>query len=674
MPKPNSIFGYLEGVAAHKPKRNLADHEKWTEAILPADADVGPMEGETSRRPVWYVGVAVSLLLLALGLRMAQLQIVGGSHNLALADGNRTRTKVIRAPRGIIYDRNHTILATNQPSYDITVVPQQLPRDAGARSREYADLGSLLGVNPADIQAKAEAVCKSKQADCLDTPIPQLAITDIDRDHALLFDQDSQRFGGFSLDVNPVRQYVDNGVLAQLLGYTGRVSADDLKDHPDYGPTDYIGKTGIEAQYESLLRGTDGGRQTEVDASGRPVKVLAEKTPQSGNSLVLSIDEDLQQHLAQALQDAMNADGAAHPTRAAGVAINPNTGEVLALVSLPTYDHNLFTKGISQADFTRLINDRAQPLFNKAIGGTYPTGSIIKPLVASAGLQSGTLTTARTINDIGYLVVANENDPNAPHQQFHSYEPGGFGIVNLFKAMTVSSNVFFMAVGGGYNGAIGHIVGIGVDRLTHYYRQFGLGQKTGIDLPGESQGVVPDRAWKQKTLGEPWYLGDTYNISVGQGNMQVTPLQMAVAISSIANGGKLIQPHVLDAVLDSSGQVVQKTQPQVIRQNFIDPANLELVRQAMRDVVSQPGGTACCFIEKQVPVHVAAKTGTAENGSSEAHAWFEAFAPYEDPQIVIVALVEHGGEGGFVAAPAVRQTLSWYFTQGAGKTMGPRSF
>ena len=674
MAKPNSIFGYLEGVASHKPKRNLGDHEKWTEAILPADAEVGPMEGETSRRPLWYVGAAIALLLVVLGLRMAQLQIVGGSHNLALADGNRTRTKVIRAPRGIIYDRNRTIIATNQPSYDVTVVPQQLPRNSKARSAEYSALGSLLGISAADIQEKAEAVCKNKQPDCLDTPIPQLAVTDIDRDHALLFDQDSQNFAGFSLDVNPVRQYMDNGAAAQLLGYTGRVSADDLKDHPDYGPTDYIGKTGLEAQYESLLRGADGGQQTEVDANGRPVKVLAQKTPRSGQSLVLSIDQDLQQHLAQALQDAMNADGAAHPTRAAGVAINPNTGEVLAMVSLPTYDHNLFAKGISQADFTRLINDRAQPLFNKAIGGTYPTGSIIKPLVASAGLQAGTLTTSSTINDIGYLDVANENDPNAPHQQFHSYEAGGFGPVSLFKAMAVSSNVFFMAVGGGYNGAIGHIVGLGVDRLTHYYRDFGLGAKTGIDLPGESAGLVPNRDWKKSTLGEPWYLGDTYNISVGQGNMQVTPLQMAVAISSIANGGKLIQPHILDEVLDANGQVVKKVQPDIIRQNFIDAANLAIVRQAMRGVVSTPGGTACCFIEKQVPVHVAAKTGTAENGSSEAHAWFEAFAPYEDPQIVIVALVEHGGEGGYVAAPAVRQTLAWYFTQGAGKTMGPRSF
>lgn len=240
--------------------------------------------------------------------------------------------------------------------------------------------------------------------------------------------------------------------------------------------------------------------------------------------------------------------------------------------------------------------------------------------------------------------------------------------------MAVSSNVFFMAVGGGYNGTIGHIVGLGVDRLTQYYRDFGLGAKTGIDLPGESAGLVPTRSWKQATLGEPWYLGDTYNISVGQGNMQVTPLQMAVAVSSIANGGKLIEPHLLDEVLGPDGQVVQKVQPKVLRQNFIDPANLQIVRQAMRGVVNQPGGTACCFIEKQVPVHVAAKTGTAENGSSEAHAWFEAFAPYEDPQIVIVALVEHGGEGGYVAAPAVRQTLAWYFTQGAGKTMGPRSF
>ena len=526
MARRNPIFGYLDSLAGSKKiKPGRGRHEEWVESILPADAEAGPVEESPNRQALWWFGGVVLVALLILGLRLVYLQIIDGNHNLALADGNSTRTTVIQAPRGLIYDRNHVLLAENQPSYDVTAVPQQLPTTSAARGQEYAALGQLLGVSATSIKTGAEVTCAPNAAPgCLDSPVSQLVVANISRNQALLFGQAALQFPGFNLDVNPVREYTDNNVLAQVLGYTGRVTAEDLKTHPTYGPTDFIGKTGLEYQYESYLRGIDGGQKTEVDASGHPVSVLASQSPIPGDNLTLSIDYALQQRLASDLQSAMTADTAAHPTEGAAVAMDPQTGEILAMVSLPTYNHNEFVQGISEADFSQLINNPAQPLFNKAISGVYPTGSIIKPLVASAAINEHTITTSTTIDDIGYLSVPNENDPSAPPQLFHSYEPGGFGIVNLMRAMAVSSNVFFMAVGGGYNGAIGHVTGLGVTELTKYYRLFGLGSKTGVDLPGESAGLVPDPSWKQKVLNEPWYLGDTYNISVGQGNMLVSQM------------------------------------------------------------------------------------------------------------------------------------------------------
>lgn len=663
----NRIFGYLESHGGRKARsRDLSKHEEWTAAILPADAEAGPLETPVNRRPLWYGAGLIMAALVLLGLRLFDLQVVSGGHNLALADGNLTRTQVISAPRGLIYDRNHVLLAQNQPSYDIVVVRQQLPIGTAARQKEYAALASLVGQDPTALAKTVQGNCpRSLISPCWESPVGQLAIPNITRDQALRFDQDNSSYPGFSLDVNPTRQY-NNEDLSPVLGYTGRVSAADLKNHPSYDSTDYIGETGLEAQYESLLHGINGAQQTEVDATGQAVRVLAQQAPVPGDNLVLAIDSALQSRLASDLQNAMNADTTAKPTEAAAVAMDPQTGEILAMVSLPSYDNNLFAKGISQSAFSALVDNKAQPLLNKAIQWAGPVGSIIKPLVASAALQQGTLTTSTTINDDGQ-VHPNGSAVNL-NGAFHDYVNTGFGVENLFKSMAISSNVFFMSVGGGGDG----IIGLGVDLLTHYYKLFGLGAKTGIDLPGEVPGVVPTPAWKETTLHQPWYLGDTYNISIGQGDIQITPIQMAVAISAVANGGKVLVPHILDAVTNAVGKVIEQVKPQVVRQGFISPQNIATVQQAMRDAVIFPYGTDCCYVEAEVPVDAAAKTGTAQNGSSEADAWFVTYAPYEDPQLVIVALIPNGGEGGYVTAPAIRQTMIWYFTQGAGKTEGPR--
>ncbi|HSX41203.1 MAG TPA: penicillin-binding protein 2 [Candidatus Saccharimonadales bacterium] len=653
-------------------KRDQGGHESWADAILPADAEAGTIETPTSRRSLYILVAAILVVAGLLVAQLVQLQVVQGQRNLGLAEGNRLRQKITRAPRGLIYDRHKKVLAQNLASFDITVIPSLLPKDEATRQQLYVKVGNLIGKPAAEIAAKSETDCVTaqlarkltqtqSQRECLSRVQPQLVAPNLERETALGFDQATTTVPGFSLDVNPIRQYGEDIGLSAILGYTGRASQQDLQNDRTYLPTDYVGKLGIEAYYEQVLRGQNGTEQTEVDASGRPVKVLASTPASAGSDIVLSIDSDLQKTLRDAITRQMQAAGS---KRASGIAINPNTGEVLAAVNAPSYDNNLFAGGISQKDYTKLVSDPGQPLFNKVMAGAFPTGSIIKPLIGSAALQEHVVSQDTTVNDTGSIVVTNKYDPNVKYT-YRSYEPGGLGVVNIFKAIAVSSDVYFFTVGGGY----GNIAGLGVNRLASYYQKFGLGRKPGIDIAEQTAGRVPTPEWKKKLSGESWTLGDTYNISIGQGDLLASPLQMAVAESAVANGGKVVKPHLLREVHDSLGRTTQTVKPEVLGQGFISPYNLDIIRSGMRQVVSASYGTACCFIEKQVPVAVAAKTGTAETdptGNRKPHAWFTAFAPYDNPQIEIVVLIENSGEGAQFAAPAVRETLAWCFSRPGG--------
>lgn len=653
-------------------KRDQGGHERWADAILPADAEAGIIETPTNRRPLIAVVALVVAASAVLAGQLFRLQIIEGQRNLGLAEGNRLRQKITRAPRGVIYDRSKNILAQNLAGFDVTVTPSLLPKDDQQRQALYGRVGSLLQMPAEDVARKAEGDCVATQNaakispqrakfDCLGAVQPRLIASNVDREAALNLDQSVTSVPGFSLDTNPIREYKDEGLLSAILGYTGRVNAEEVKKDPTYGPNDFIGKLGIERNYEELLKGQNGTEQTEVDATGRPVKLLGSKPSVSGSNVVLSVDMELQRKMTDAIQTQMNASGS---RQASGVALNPKTGEVLAAVNLPGYDNNLFAKGISQADYDRLLDDRAQPLFNKAIGGSYPVGSVIKPLIGSAALQEKVVGVNTSVEDKGALEVPNQYDPKITYT-FRSYEPGGLGVVNITRAIAVSSNVFFYTVGGGY----GNIKGLGVERLVKYYEKFGLGRKLGVDIPEETAGLVPSPASKKKATGEGWFLGDTFNISVGQGDLRASPLQMAAATAAVANGGTLYRPHFLREVQDPGGRTVQAVQPKIISKDFISPQNIETIRRAMRQVVDEPYGTACCQIKGSVPVSVGAKTGTAETdpgGNRKPHAWFTAFAPYEDPQIVIVVLIQNAGEGSKFALPAVRDTLAWCFTRPGG--------
>jgi penicillin-binding protein 2 len=646
-----------------KLSQELSKAEAWTEAILPADADAEATETETNRRPLAVFAVILGAVMVLLVLRLATLQLLSGSQNLAIANGNLLRTVDTRAPRGLIYDTNGNIIAKNQPAYDITVTPSELPASTTTKTALYAQVGAIIGMSTADVQAKAQATCSTELA-CSQSYQPQLVKPDVTQDQALLFDQDADQLTGFALDVNPTRQYVDVGnLLAPFLGYTGRINAAQLAANPSYQPTDLIGEGGLESSYESTLKGQDGKEQTEVDATGKPVKTLASQPSVAGNNIVLSIDQGLEQEMANDIQAEMVA---SHAPRAAGVAVNPNTGAILAAVSLPTYDNNEFAQGISQTDYNQLINNPGQPLFNKVIDGEYPSGSIIKPLVASAALQEGVINTSTVIVDAGKLVVPNENNPAAPPAVYNGWDLAGLGPMKVFSALAESSDIFFYTVAGGFTNFTHYL---GITKLAHYYQLFGLGSKTGVDLPDENAGRVPTPAWKKAFSNEDWYLGDTYNTAIGQGDLLVTPLQMAMATSVVANGGNLLKPYFVSRITDASGKTVQTTKTTVTRSGFISPQNLAIVRQGMLATTQDPKGTACCRIKAEVPVLVGGKTGSAETNTAagvQPEAWFSAFAPYNNPQIVIVIFLEKAGEGADYAAPAAREILKYYFTQGAG--------
>jgi penicillin-binding protein 2 len=670
------IFGIgTEGHSSDKKlklNKELSKAEEWNQVILPADATAEASEDYTNKSTLITIAVIVTALSILMIGRLIVLQIIDGTHNLSIADGNLLRSVNTRAPRGIIYDSSGNIIAKNIPAYDITVTPSQLPRDKNSLRTIYESVGKIIGMSEQDVRSKANLTCSTEIA-CSLSYEPQLVKPNISQEQALLFEQESANLKGFALDVNAIRHYDDVGsLLSPFLGYTGRINPTELSKNSSYQPNDLVGKGGLEGEYEPILRGRDGANQTEVDATGKPIKTLASVPATAGKNIQLTIDQGLEAEMAKDIEAEMKA---SNSHRAAGVAINPNTGAILASVSLPTYDNNSFAKGISQSEYNALLANPGQPLFDKVIDGEYPSGSIIKPLSASAALQENVITPTTVINDRGKLVVPNENDASAPPAVYNGWDVGGLGPMTVLSAIAQSSDIFFYTIAGGFNNLIsgsGYTnfpSPLGISRLTHYLNLFGLGSRTGVDVPDENAGVIPTPAWKNKVLGESWYLGDTYNTSIGQGDLLVTPLQMAMATSVIANGGNLLKPYFVQKVTDSLGNTIKETIPQIIRSGFVSPQNLAVVRQGMLETTQNNLGTGCCKIRTEVPVLVGAKTGSAQTDTAVGgvpEAWFSAFAPYNNPQIVIIIFVEKAGEGADFAAPAARSILTYYFTAGAG--------
>lgn len=512
-------------------------------------------------------------------------------------------------------------------------------------------------------------------------PVP--LVDNIPRDTALFLEERRLDFPGILVQTEPLRRYPTGKVTAHVVGYIGRINAAELAaNNPDprsgqpvrYLESDRIGKVGAEAAYEEILRGQLGLAEIQVDASGHPVgapRSLQEAIP--GHDIVLTLDTDLQENAAKILQQGIIDANAKRRSyyrpiySGVAVAMDPRNGQILAMVSLPTYDNNPFVQGMTEEEFRTLIENPQNPLINRAISGEYPVGSTFKLVVAGAGLQEGVITPQTLIWDRGAILVPNRYDPKLPPQVFPCWTRWGHGRINVVTALQVSCNVFFFTVAGGTPEAQ-YEDGLGIQRLERYAHAYGYGVPTHLGFPGEADGLIPTPQWKEEALGEVWVQGDLYNMAIGQGNILATPLQSLGAIATIANGGTRYRPQLLLRVLDSQGRAVQEFAPIVEQQLPIDPQYLAVIREGLRKSCAEGPNY---YARDNAVVPIAGKTGSAEYGpflkpgDRQTHSWFVAFAPYDDPQIALVVMVEGGGNASTVSVPIATDILNYYFTRPA---------
>lgn len=580
-------------------------------------------------RSIWWLSF---LVLAVLAGRVFVLNTVQGEKYQGMSERNSLRMLTIPAPRGIIYDRTGQALVQNIPTLDLAVVPSDLPREEGDRVRERELLRSIIDID----QEVVSSVFGAKG----NTASPVLLKNRLTQEEMLIFLSRQADFPGVVLMRSAEREYRDGTIFSHLIGYEGKIRQQELDDYPEYGLSDMIGKEGIEKSYESFLRGKNGADRVEVDALGKIKKELGSVQPVPGNDIILHIDAELQKKIFDSLSMLLETKNL---KRAAAVAMNPETGGVLALVSLPSYDNNLFSGGIDQKHYEELLTDDARPLFNRAVSGEYPPGSTIKPVVAAAALAEGVVNEHTEIESRGGISIG----------KFFFGDWKAHGFTDIRRAIAVSSDVYFYSVGGGY----GSVPGLGMRRMKAYEEFFGYGKKTGIDIPGEADGFLPDPDWKQRRFGERWYIGDDYHAAIGQGFVTATPLQILNSIATIGNGGILREPRLVSHIRDASGKLSPVESP-VVRRDFVDANILRIVREGMRETVTE--GTAQPL--KDLPVAVAGKTGTAQFGTGkDTHGWFVSFAPYEKPEIALIVLVEGQGEEGYNAVPVTKEVYQWYF-------------
>lgn len=608
-------------------------------------------ETETLRGKFFYFRLLVLALFAILTLQLMRLQVFGGEAYQERAENNRLRVVPVMPSRGLIFDRNGIPLVENVPRFSVGIVPADLPREK--EPQVLPQLEALVGVPSAEIARRVEERRESN-----DPFTPVIVKSGLESETAFTLREMEAWLPGVEVIVEPVRQYGGQPIFGHILGYVGRVADyeyEDLKSK-GYQMNDQVGKAGVEAQYESVLRGVPGRREVEVNAAGREIQTLASEPARSGNSLILSLDMDLQEKTTEFLQQAMG-----NSLNAAAMVMNVRTGEILAMVSLPGFDDNIFTD-ISEEEWQALLHDPSKPLLDHCISETYAPGSTFKQVTASGALQEGVANAGTTITSRGSITVKNEYDPNIVYV-FKDWS--ALGTLDFFGGVAMSSDVYFYYLGGGYyEDGVELFRGLGATRLAEYARRFGLGALTGIDLPGEAAGFIPDPQWKEEEQGEPWTIGDTYNFSIGQGSVATTPLQMLLVTSAVANGGNVMVPRVVRDIIDANGKVVVPFKPTVARQLGVSDGNLALLREGMRQAVSW--GTAKTAAVSGVSV--AGKTGTAEfgpdlgGGTYESHAWFTGFAPAENPEVAVVVFLQQGN-GAKNAAPVGGRILDYYFNR-----------
>jgi penicillin-binding protein 2 len=642
------FFEKIRNRIFHRKNSYLIDDEEYIgegeEAITGSEEILAKVENIRRGYYFWLYFI-VLIIFVILFVRLWVLQVIQGDYNKTLAEGNRIRTRSIVSTRGIIYDRNKVVLAKNIPDFALVAYPADLSRTLSEREDFYRKIANFSAIPFEEIRNKMEA---SKDR-ILESIVLKENLT---HEESLILEERTSGIKGISVEKRSTRGYVAGIALGHILGYVGDINEEEYKANPSYNLDDNIGKSGIEKSYEEKLKGVDGKEQVEVDSSGRLKRILAKRDPVAGDGLVLSIDSDLQAKTREYLSAQLKSQNS---TKGVAIVSDPRNGEILAIISLPDYDNNIFSSPNLSEVYPQLANNPNQPLFNRAISGVYPSGSTIKPVVAAAALQEGVIGVNDWINDDkGELDVPNQYDPSIIYR-YPAEKACGW--INITKAIAESCNVFFYTIGGGFD----KIKGLGVGLLGKYFNLFGLGAKTGIDLDGEARGLVPTAEWKQKAKGEPWVLGDTYHLSIGQGDLGVTPLQINNYTNAIANGGILYKPRLAKALISSINGTTKDLPSEIIRKDFADSSVLSIVRQGMRMCVT----SGSCDKLVGLPVTSAGKTGTAEtsNLKEPTHAWFTAYAPYDNPQISVTVLVENGGSGYASAEPVAQNILQYYFTR-----------
>lgn len=579
---------------------------------------------------IWWGAIC---LLLLLGGRVFYLTIVKGAEYREMALRNSLRSIPIVAPRGIVYDRTGQALVQNVPTVDLAAIPSDLPRDDAQRASVRQRIEMLLSLDGALL----ESVFTSAK----NSTAPILLKPGLTQEELLLVLGRQSEMPGIVLVKSAEREYTDGAIFSHIIGYEGKIKQEELDQYPEYGLADTVGKQGVEKAYESVLRGENGAARVEVDALGKVKKELGVLDPVPGSDVILHIDAGLQKKIYDGLQKLLDEKDF---KRATAIAMDPETGGILALVSLPSYDNNLFSGGIDQTHYQELITDEAKPLFNRAISGEYPPGSTIKPVIAAAALSEGVISASTIIDGMGGALRRG----GSVFRDWTTHGPS-----DVRRAIAESNDIFFYTIGGGY----GSIPGLGMRRMKAYEELFGYGVETGIDIPGEADGFLPDPDWKQERYGERWYIGNDYHASIGQGFVTATPLQVLNSVATIANGGTLRQPRVAAQIRDARGKLTSVDAP-IVRKDFISQEVLRIVREGMRETVT--GGTAQSL--RDLPVEAAGKTGTAQFGTGkDTHGWFVSFAPYEHPEIALIVLVEGQDEEGYNAVPVTKEVYRWYF-------------
>jgi penicillin-binding protein 2 len=713
---------------------------------------------DTSGLAMFAFRGALLFFFLMVGVRLYQLQVIEGDTYRQRADANRFDLVEIPAPRGVMYDRNGTILTRNRPSFEIGLVPEDLPfddpeTDADEEALAVEEVLRAIGVDQSEEMAlriaeimflrlgrvdysrtvgnagvKIEyvtvpgpvqiiyredgsppqeipqplllpdisqplpmpglvalvqrAIAIGRQGSASD-PVPILDL--VDRDHAFAVSEEGYRLPSVRVKEVPVREYVRGDLVSHLVGFMGPIPAAVAEDYREQGyanPEERVGLNGLEYSYQKELRGIPGYKNIEVDILGREIRSVGQVAePVPGSNLILGIDLRLQRVMMDALQAKMDEKEA--PWGVA-IAMNPMNGSVMGMVSLPSYNNNVFAEQINEG-YLALERDERRPLINYAIGGLYPPGSTFKMVTASAALAEGVITPETTVTDAGPIYLPNRFYPNdmSLAQRFVSWNHKygiSHGAINVVDALALSNDIFFYVVAGGYPQT--NFVGLGPRRLAKWVELYGYGSPTGIDLPGEVGVVIPDDQWKRQLYAESWTTGDSYNMSIGQGYMLSTPLQVLVSTAAVANGGKVVQPQVVYQITDATGGLQRDFTPKYTRELPLPEGVIEKVQEGMWSVVNAPRGTGYAIkMEDHPEITIAGKTGTAEyceyipeeqdclrigegpNAYLPTHAWFVAYAPYENPEIAVLVFIYNGGEGSETAVPVAKTILQAYFNE-----------